>query len=420
MPRISAFDSWLVKQRHASKTVAPSYDAVSARERQEFAKENPDNFLNTMRLMEDFAESERPDRKELLHRNRQVLERLLASESYEYHAEPSMFLYQLDTSTHVQTGVVCEVNVDEYDQGKIRKHENTLIDKESLLLDYLKVVGMSSSPICLAYPQSHDIDDLVAQLCSNPPQLDFKSFDDVQQRIWPIENPNPQNQLIDLFQNIEIAYLTDGHHRAASGSRYAKAVQAKAHRYDHTSNQKLLVVLFPDNQLNLLPFHRCVRDLNGKSAQQILRELEQNFAIARLHNDDFTASKHGEFGLFLKDKWYKLEIKHALEKFANPVDRLDASILQNFILDPVFAIKESRNDPRLGYVPDVSRRDGLQEKIAEGWPVLLIMHAASINQLMSVADAHELMPPKSTYFDPKPRSGIFVRRRGLSSFPSQP
>lgn len=412
MPRISAFDSWLVKQQYAAETVAPSYDAVSARERQIFARNNPDNFLNTMRLMEDFRENERPGRNELLHLNKQVLERLLQSESFAYQAEPSLFLYQLDTGDHVQTGVVCEVPVTEYDQGKIRKHEETLVDKEALLVDYLKVVGVSSSPICLAYPRSRAIDNLVMQICDRPPDLNFKNFDDVQQRIWQITDLGLQEQLIDLFGKIEVTYLTDGHHRAASGSRYCKTMPSESDEGKPVSQQKLLAVLFPDNQLKLLPFHRCVRDLNGKSVQQILAELARDFNLERLDQDSFVSSQHGQFGLFLEDAWYKLEFKHDIGKFTNPVDQLDAAILQTYILDPVFGIKVSRKDPRLDYVPEVGGMDAIRNKVKEGWPVIVMMHATSIEQLMAVADARQLMPPKSTYFDPKPRSGIFVRRRG--------
>ncbi len=412
MPRISAFDSWLVRQQHASTTVAPSYDAVSARERQKFARENPGNFLNAMRLLEDFRDDERPERGELLRLNRQVLDRLLESDSFEYQSEPSLFLYQLDTGSHVQTGLVCEVPVDEYDSGNIRKHEETLIDKESLLVNYLKVVGVSSSPICLTYSRCPSIDRLIAQICDKPATLDFQSFDDVEQRIWQIQDPNIQSCFIDLFSNVEVTYLTDGHHRAASGSRFSKAMRAESGRQAPSSTQKLLVALFPDNQLRLLPFHRGVRDLNGKTPRQILGELENDFSIARVEQDDFVSSHHGEFGLYLENAWHKLEFRHDISKFANPVNQLDAAILQNYILEPVFGIEESRNDSRLDYIPDVGGAAAILDKVTEGWPVILVMHAASIEQLMAVADANELMPPKSTYFDPKTRSGIFVCKRG--------
>ncbi|MCY4149932.1 MAG: DUF1015 family protein [Gammaproteobacteria bacterium] len=412
MPRISAFDSWLVKQQHASRTVAPSYDAVSAVERQKFAREHPENFLNTMRLMEDFQDDERPEHSELLRLNRRVLDRLLENDAFEYQPEPSLFLYQLDTGTHVQTGVVCEVPVDEYDSGNIRKHEKTLTDKESLLVNYLKVVGVSSSPICLTYSQSPSIDKLVDQICDKPATLDFQSFDDVEQRIWQIQDPNIQSQFVDLFSSAEVTYLTDGHHRAASASRYCQTMRAEFNGEAPASTQKLLVALFPDNQLRLLPFHRSVRDLNGKNIQQILDELEKDFTITRVEQNEFAASHHGEFGLFHQDVWYKLEFRHDISRFANPVNRLDATILQNYILEPIFGIRESRDDPRLDYVPDVGGIDTIRDKVTEGWPVILAMHAASIEQLMAVADANELMPPKSTYFDPKPRSGIFVRKRG--------
>ena len=407
MPRITPFESWLVTQQHASRVVSPAYDAVSPKERREFARENPDNFLNTMRLMEDFPEDGRPGQGELLQINRQTLERILDSGSFARLAEPSLFAYQLDSGNHVQTGIVCEVPVEEYDQGKIRKHENTLQDKESLLAQYLEVVGVSSSPICLAYPRCEQIDRVVSGICDESADLSFTSFDDVHQRIWRISDPKLHDRLGELFRGIEVSYLTAGHHRAASGSRYTRMI----HERPDDSRHRLLVVLFPDNQLRLLPFHRCVRDLNDKTAGQILDELSRDFRVTRLDSDSFAASRHGQFGLLLDDVWYRLDIKQEIRADANPVDRLDATILQNLVLDPVFGIKDMRNDPRLDYVPDVGGMDVIRDKVADGWPAILVLHAASIDQLMAVADANELMPPKSTYFDPKPRSGIFIRER---------
>ena len=192
------------------------------------------------------------------------------------------FIYQLSSGEHTQTGVVCEVGVDEYEQGLMRKHENTLSDKEDLLAHYQKVVGVSSSPICLTYSQNKNIDNIVTEIINGEPDLEFLSEDDVAQKVWCVKDPSAQESLIKEYSNVEVTYLTDGHHRAASGRRYAEIMrEEKGNNGDEPFNQ-LMVALFPDNQLNLLPFHRCVKDLNGKSEAQIAEELSKCFDVKKL------------------------------------------------------------------------------------------------------------------------------------------
>ena len=410
MPQIKPFDGYLVKTERAEAVVSPAYDSVSPEQRRKFAEENPDNFLNTMRLMEDFPAEAQPTQDELLNLNRNNLQKLLSNNSFNELPESCLFLYQLDTGEHVQTGVVCEVAVSDYEQGSMRKHENTRSDKEDLLANYQKVVGASSSPICLTYEQNQDIDELIAKLINHPADLEFTSEDNVHQKVWCVEDSNVQAQLTSLFKNVQTTYLTDGHHRAASGRRYAEIMrEEKGNRGDEPYNQ-LLVALFPNNQLNLLPFHRCVKDLNGLSEQQIVDALGQCFEVKALPGQKaFESSQHGEFGMYLNEQWYQLNVKEECIDQNNPVDSLDVTILQNLILDPILGIKDMRSDKRLDYVAGVSGDEGMKQKYSEGWAVLFACYATSIEQLMDVADAGGLMPPKSTYFDPKPRSGIFVR-----------
>ena len=275
-------------------------------------------------------------------------------------------------------------------------------------------MGASSSPICLTYAQNAEIDQLVTQLSSKTADLTFVSEDDVTQKIWCIEDKQTQSELKRLFSHVETTYLTDGHHRAASGRRYAEIMRQESDQNseatgDESYNQ-LLVALFPDNQLNLLPFHRCVKDLNGLSEQQLIEQLEKCFEVSKPENQtSFEAQQHGEFGMFVNDHWYQLNVKPEFIDQTDPVQSLDVSILQDLILDPILGIKDMRSDSRLDYVAGVSGNEGIKRKSSEGWAVIFACYATSIDQLMGVADAGGLMPPKSTYFDPKPRSGIFVR-----------
>ncbi|WP_424946209.1 DUF1015 domain-containing protein [Candidatus Spongiihabitans sp.] len=418
MPKIKAFAGYLVNAARAKQVVSPAYDSVSPQQRRQFAEANPQNFLNTMRLLEDFPADARPTQSQLLSSNKANLDKLLDDGSYEKLKTPCLFVYQLGSGAHVQTGVVCEIGIEEYEKGLVRKHENTRSDKEDLLTRYQKVVGVSSSPICLAYSQSDAIDDYVARLIEKPDDLEFISEDGaeqvVKQRVWRIENSVEQQKLIALFSKIEVTYLTDGHHRAASGYRYAEMMREQhnnrgGNHGDEPYNQ-LLVALFPDNQLNLLPFHRCVKDLNGLDETQIVAALRACFAVKKLRGQTaFDASQHGEFGMYINQNWYRLNVLPQCIEQTDPVNSLDVTLLQNLILEPIFGIKDMRGDARLDYIAGVSGDAGIKQKCSEGWKVVFACYATSIEQLMKVADADLLMPPKSTYFDPKPRSGIFVR-----------
>jgi len=411
MPSIKPFDGYLIKQDRATAVVSPAYDAVSAEQRKKFSDENPDNFINTMRLQEDFPEDAQPTQAQLLSSNRESLYALIDDGSFSPLETPCMFIYQLGRGEQIQTGLICEVSVEEYESGALKKHENTRAVKEDLLAQYQEVVGASSSPICLTYPQHPQIDSAISQITSGKPDLDFKTRNGEPQKVWCIRDAETLQELQKLFTSIDSTYLTDGHHRAASGARYAEIMRAKtgSSNGNEPFNQ-LLIALFPDNQLNLLPFHRCIRGTNDLSPEQITAALEKNFEIEKLDGQsEFASSKHGEFGMLIGNIWYRLNVKAANVDFNHPVNSLDVSILQNLILDPVLNIKDMRDDPRLGYIAGVTGTEGIRQAVDDGWDVIFVCYATSIRQLMNVADASALMPPKSTYFDPKPRSGIFLR-----------
>ncbi len=411
MPVIKAFDGYLIKQERANTVVSPAYDSISAEQRREFQDANPENFINTMRMQEDFPEDAKPTLAQLLNSNKESLQALVDDGSFRPIESPCMYIYQLGCEDQMQTGLVCEISVDDYENGALKKHEKTRAIKEDLLAEYQEVVGASSSPICLTYPQQTDIDSFISTITVQKPDLDFVTDDGELQKIWCIQDAKSLQNLVDLFRSIDAIYLTDGHHRAASGHRYAEIMRAKTgSNYGDEPFNQLLIALFPDNQLNLLPFHRCVRDTNDLSPSQITDALTKDFKVEKLDGQaGFEPTQHGEFGMLLDSTWYRLNVKPDLVDYNHPVNSLDVSILQNLILDPVLNIKDMRDDPRLGYIAGVSGIDGISQAATDGWEIIFVCYATSIQQLMNVADASALMPPKSTYFDPKPRSGIFLR-----------
>lgn len=412
MPHIRAFDGYLVDPARAAQVVSPAYDAVSPAMRRQFAEANPQNYLNTMRLREDFPEDAQPTVERLLALNKARLDELLSNGSFNRFEQPCLFIYRLSVDGHTQTGVVCEVSIDEYHHGRLRKHENTRSNKEDLLAMYQKVVGVSSSPVCLAYPHDDDIEQLLVEATRQPPQLDFVAADGVTQQVWCVKSASDQQKLQSLFDRIEITYLTDGHHRAASGWRYAQMCRHNGSNRGDESYNQLLVALFSARELTLLPFHRAVKGLNGLSEAELVKEIEKNFAVQKISGDaSCVPGRHGEFGMLVNRHWYRLRVNRGLVNDADPVESLDVSILQNHILAPILGITDIRNDPRLDYVSGVMGDEGLRQKAAEGWAVCFACFATSIAQLMAVADAGALMPPKSTYFNPKANSGVFIRRK---------
>ncbi len=416
MPQLRPFEGYFVDRRRVGEVAAPAYDALTPQQRHQFASNHPDNYLNVMRSLEEFPPAERPTQEELLHANAAKLKRLLDDGAFVYDATPCLYLYRLASADHVQIGVVAEVSIDEYDSGHVKKHEHTQPQKEEDLTRYIEVVGANSSPVSLAYPQDERIDRLVAELTHGKPHLDFVAEDGLAQTIWRIEDEHAVRQLVGLFENVPVTYLTDGHHRSAAGSRFAAHCRDAnpGHRGDEPYNF-MLVALFPHDQLKILSYNRVVEDLNGNSATQFVAALEEQFDVQRIEAgcaERARPQRHGEMGMFLDGQWYRLTARSLPALRDDPVGALDVVILQRRVLAPILGIEDMRSDPRLDYVAGASGMKGLEAHCRQsGWRLGFACFPVSIEQLMAVADAGEVMPPKSTWFDPKVRSGIFLRLR---------
>ena len=419
MPGIRPFAGYRVTAKAAERIVAPAYDAVSVAERRAFADAHPDNFINTMRLREDFPSSAVPDTANLLADNRANFERLLGGGAFERVETPSIYVYQLQENGHRQTGLVCEISIDEYTRGQLRRHENTRTEQEMLLAEYQSVVGVSANPVGLAYPWDAAIEEALEAHTDARPLLDFSVPAGPRQRVWAIEDRISQRALSDAFARLPVTYLTDGHHRVAAAERYAGAHRAEHGDSPDAPHNRLLVALFSDRSLRLLPFHRCVRETGARSPEALREALER---CGKLREADVAAAcprSHRQFGVLFGGRWHTLELPEP-EAGAAAVDQLDVSLLQRQVLDPVFGITDYRSDSRLGYVSgafDKSKdAQALEARQADGW-ICFACHPVSMQQLMAVADAGQLMPPKSTYFAPKPSPGIFISPRTAAAEP---
>ena len=404
MTQIHTFKPYVVCSDRAERVVAPAYDSMAPAERAAYAKTNPSNFIKTMRTPEDYVESENPSLGMVLDHNLNAVQKMLEDSTFELQPHEALYIYRLHTGDHVQTAVIAEVPVTEYQQGRIHKHEHTRFEHENRLTQYLQHVGVSSSPICLAYQDDARIDKTVEIITHDKPLLDFSLEDGVRQTIWKVVETEQIDILRTQFLSVEVAYLTDGHHRMAASVRHA------ANRSSSGPWDNFLAALFPATQLRILSFNRCVRDLNGLSVEQLIDGLALNFTVDRISDDRKTMlpSKPGEFTLLVENQLFRLQVCPARVP-NDPVGSLDVSLLQNLFLEPVLGIGDDRSDPRLDFVTGDRGLNGLRQRAEEGWQAGIACYPTSMTDLMSIADRGLVMPPKSTCFDPKARSGIFLR-----------
>lgn len=404
MTQIHTFKPYVVCSDRAEQVVAPAYDSMAPAERAAYAKANPPNFIKTMRTPEDYVESENPSLEMVLDHNLNAVQKMLEDSTFELQPQEALYIYRLHTGDHFQTAVIAEVPVTEYQQGRIHKHEHTRSEHENRLTQYLQHVGVSSSPICLAYQDDARIDETVEIITQDKPLLDFFMEDGVRQTIWKVVETEQIDILRTQFLSVEVAYLTDGHHRMAASVRHA------ANRSSSGPWDNFLAALFPATQLRILSFNRCVRDLNGLSVEQLIDGLALNFTVDRISDDRKTMlpSKPGEFTLLVENQLFRLQVRPARVP-NDSVGSLDVSLLQNLFLEPVLGIEDDRSDPRLDFVTGDRGLNGLRQRAKEGWQAGIACYPTSMTDLMSIADQGLVMPPKSTCFDPKARSGIFLR-----------
>lgn len=411
--RISPFEGYLVNPERASVVVSPAYDALTPAQRHQFATSHPQNYLNVMRSREEYPPGECPTLDELLLSNGRRLKQMMDGGDFDYRQTPSFYLYRLREGGHVQTGVVAEVPVEEYENGLVKKHEHTQPDKEDDLTHYQSRVRASSSPICLTYPPDPNIDHYVSVLGKRNPVVDFEDGEGIQQTVWVVDDDEAVVGLQKLFEKVPVSYLTDGHHRTASATRFRDLERQAnpAHRGDEPYNF-LLVAFFPSNQLRILEYNRCVKGLNGHSRAELLKAAALNFSVELCEEPGEAARPRvrGELSMFVEDSWYRLTA-HAGVVPDDPVGALDVSVLEDQILMPILGIGDTRTDNRMSYLSGAFDMTQLQDHCRENDLLGFAVYPTAIQDLMAVANASDVMPPKSTWFDPKLRSGVFLRMR---------
>ncbi|MEW6208336.1 MAG: DUF1015 family protein [Acidobacteriota bacterium] len=405
MATIRAFRALRPASETAPQVSAVPYDVVTTAEARQMAEGNTLSFLRVSRPELEMPDDTDPYSDEVYQRAAQNFDKLKAAAPMITEDEPSLYVYSLTMSGRTQTGIAACSSVDEYDADIIRKHERTRKDKEDDRTRHILELRAQTGPVFLTYRGRAEIDELVAGEMKAEPLYDFTAADGVSHTIWRVRS-EASRQLIEAFRDAPLLYIADGHHRAASASR-ARA-ELKSKNASHTGDEEynfFLTVLFPADQLHIMPYNRVVKDLNHLTADELIAALSQKFSVAE--SDSPTPRRKGEICMYLAGRWLKLTAPPETIKEHDPIASLDVSILQERVLDPILGIKDVRTDKRIDFVGGIRGTAALEKSVDEGRAaVAFSLHPVTVDELMAVADANEIMPPKSTWFEPKLRDGL--------------
>ncbi len=387
----------------AKQVSSVPYDVVDTEEARQLAADNPLSFLHVSRPEIDLPEGTDIHSDAVYRKAADNFQNLIKNCPLENEELPSIYLYRLIMGEHEQIGVVACCSVDEYDTDVIRKHERTRRDKEDDRTRHMRVLRAQTGPVFLTYRARRDIDTMVMETTMANALYDFTADDGIQHTIWHVPDPV---RFVQTFRDVHYLYIADGHHRAASASR-ARA-ELKEQNSNHTGDEEynfFLAVIFPDDQLQILPYNRVVRDLNGQSKDEFLSDVKRVFEVSE--NGAPTAKAPGNWSMYLNNQWYGLSLPANAPKPEGLVASLDVALLQDRLLDPILGIKDVRTDKRIDFVGGLRGTKELERLVDERKAaVAFSLYPTNVADLLRVSDAGEIMPPKSTWFEPKLRDGL--------------
>ena len=397
-------------KENAAKVASLPYDVYNRKEACAAVAGNPVSFLNIDRAETQFSDDVDTYADCVYEKARELLDTQIAEGVYVTDAGDHYYLYELTMDGRSQTGIVACSSIDDYVNGVVKKHENTREDKELDRIRHVDTVNAQTGPIFLAYRQNETLKAIVAEEKAKPVLYDFVSDDGIRHRVWKIDDPAQTAAIEAAFAAIPATYIADGHHRAASAVKVG--LKRRAENPGYTGEEPFnyfLSVLFPDEELMILPYNRVVKDLNGMSREQFFEAVKGKFELEEIGKEPYAPAEKGTFGMYLDNTWYALKVLPQYRS-ADPVKGLDVSILQDQLLGPVLGIGDPRTDKRIDFIGGIRGLKELERRVSEDMEIAFSMYPTSIEELLAVADAGLLMPPKSTWFEPKLRSGLFIHR----------
>ncbi len=394
----------------ADRVAALPYDVYNRQEAKKEVEREPLSFLKIDRAETNFDDSVDTYAPEVYQKAKEILNEEIARGIYEKDDSEAYYIYELTMNGRAQTGLVACASVDDYVNNVIKKHENTREDKEIDRITHVDTCSAQTGPIFLAYRAQDAINKRVEANKEKEPVYDFTAVDGVKHRVWKMSDPEDVEAIRKAFENLNQIYIADGHHRAASAVKVG--LKRRKENPAHTGKEEynfFLSVLFPHDQLMIMDYNRSVTDLNGLTVPEFLEKIKENFEVEKA-SGQVRPQEKGTFGMYLEDGWYVLKAKENLYEGKDAVGRLDVAVLQDYLLNPVLGIQDPRTDERIEFIGGIRGLSELEKKVKEGMKVSFSMYPTSITELFDVADQNLLMPPKSTWFEPKLRSGLFIHQ----------
>jgi uncharacterized protein (DUF1015 family) len=408
MSIVRAFCAYRPRPELASKVASFPYDVINSDEARELAAGNPYTFLHVGKPEIDLDPAVPLYDDRVYAKGRDNLYGLIRDGVLLKEEKPCLYVYQQKMGSHVQAGIVGLCSVKEYEEGLIKKHEFTRRDKEDDRTRHVTEQNANAEPVFLTYQARKDIDQIVDWVRAKPPLYDLVTTDGIGHTVWRVDDEEWQKHLETLFLQVPALYVADGHHRTAAAARTGAALREKsATRTGEEPFEYFMAVVFPHDQLQIMDYNRVVKDLDGLGPEAFLEKVAEKFDVAEANGPKPEAKT--TFGMYLGGKWYRLSAKAGTFPAGDPVKGLDVSILQDNLLSPILGIADPRTDKRIDFVGGIRGTQELEKRVREGWAVAFSLFPTSLDQLMSVADSGQVMPPKSTWFEPKLRSGLLVR-----------
>jgi uncharacterized protein (DUF1015 family) len=395
----------------AADVAALPYDVYNRKEAAQVVRGKFDSFLRVDRPESTLDERMKIDDPFVYETARKNLEKLFHRNALMQDSSDCLYIYELIMNGRSQVGLVVCTSIDEYMDNTIKKHELTRADKEKDRIKHVDACDANTGPIFLTYRAQDQINKTIdAWRTEKDPVYDFVADDGITHRCWVIDDETVITNLETAFKLVDSLYIADGHHRTASAAKVG--LMRREANPDYTGQEEFnyfLSVLFPDEQLYIMDYNRVVKDLNGMTVEELLDRLSENFVVEK-KDQAVSPGQKGSFGLFVADQWYLLTVREGVYDPADPVKSLDVAILQDNILVPILGIGDIRTDNRIDFVGGIRGLQELERRVSEDMALAFSMHPTSIEELMNIADAELLMPPKSTWFEPKLRSGLFIHK----------
>lgn len=409
MAEIRPFRAIRPRQGLEERIAALPYDVYNTNEARREVEREPLSFLRIDRAETQFSEETDPYSDQVYEKAHDLLWEMVKSGELIQEKEDCYYIYELIMDGRSQTGITACASVDDYRNEVIKKHENTRADKEIDRISHVDRCSAQTGPIFLAYRSHPVIREVTERTKFSAPLYDFRAPDGISHRIWKIEDQKDATAVTEAFRQVDSIYIADGHHRCASAVKVS--LKRRAQYPDYTGKEEFnffLSVLFPDEELMILDYNRVVKDLNGHTPEALIHKISSAFEVTKIGCEPYKPEKKGCFGMYLERDWYRLTVKDTEGNLNDPVSSLDVALLQEHLLKPILGIEDPKTDKRIDFVGGIRGLKELERRVREDCAVAFSMFPTGINELFAVSDAGLLMPPKSTWFEPKLRSGLLI------------